>query len=315
MGYRLWFGNFRDLLNSDNSCLFGQLNMFLGENISSTVPICIDGKFDLALEDIDYVTAGLKNGDDFISMFNVPMIDGLPQYAFITHVYDGLKKDGVVYNSPLLQKYAGEVKKKKRCGYSNGEIWLDRSDELLQCVRKITRYIKFEGAVGELSKLGLSPKLVQGISGYAKSCERHKDRDDKKNFAAIYTGCLKYSNLRKLIVWEQDYLALKREKKSLTGLKSAQTRALKDEVFKTISDEERLTKEPLVSDTVLQIYNTRDGDGDIDWDLVWSIMSADDVYKNSNFGDLQRIGFFKAGESRKSAGFPPETLSIMVKKK
>ena len=234
----------------------------------------------------------------------------------MTHVYDGLKEDRIVYNSPLLKKCALEVKSKKRKGYLDNEIWLARSSELLDFVKRITGYIRDKKLGSKLSSLSLSPRLIQGISRYTKSCERKKDKDDKKSFEAIYSGCLKYSNLRKLIIWEQEYLSLEREKRSLSGLKGSKTKELKADAFKSISDVEKMRRAPLVTDVISNIYDTRDSEGNIDWDRVWNEHSADDVYRPGNFDDLQRIGFFGTGETAESVGFSSDTTNnSLVKNK
>lgn len=321
MGYRLWYGTFNDVLecyHNGTSC-FGQLDIFGREDAINVTPLYLDGKAEFALEDIDFITTGFENEAEFASSFGVLGESGTVsrEHILMTHVYDGLKEDTIVYNSPLLRKCALEVKSKKKKGYLDNEIWLARSSELLDFVKRITGYIRDKKLSSKLLSLSLSPKLIQGISGYAKSCESRKDKDDKRNFEAIYSGCLKYSNLRKLIIWEQEHLRLEKEKKSLSGFKASKTKALRTDVLKTISEKEKMSKEPLVTDVVSNIYDTRDSDGNIDWDRVWSEHSADDVYRPGNFDDLQRIGFFGTGETAESVGFSSGTTNndSLVKKK
>lgn len=320
MGYRLWYGTFNDVLecyHNGTSC-FGQLDIFGREDAINVTPLYLDGKAEFALEDIDFITTGFENEAEFASGFGVLGESGTVsrEHILMTHVYDGLKEDTIVYNSPLLKKCALEVKSKKKKGYLDNEIWLARSSELLDFVKRITGYIRDKKLSSKLLSLSLSPKLIQGISGYAKSCESRKDKDDKRNFEAIYSGCLKYSNLRKLIIWEQEHLRLEKEKKSLSGFKASKTKALRTDVLKTISEKEKMSKEPLVTDVVSNIYDTRDSDGNIDWDRVWSEHSADDVYRPGNFDDLQRIGFFGTGETAESVGFSSGTINdSLVKKK
>ncbi len=320
MGYRLWYGTFNDVLecyHNGTSC-FGQLDIFGREDAINVTPLYLDGKAEFALEDIDFITTGFENEAEFASSFGVLGESGTVsrEHILMTHVYDGLKEDTIVYNSPLLRKCALEVKSKKKKGYLDNEIWLARSSELLDFVKRITGYIRDKKLSSKLLSLSLSPKLIQGISGYAKSCESRKDKDDKRNFEAIYSGCLKYSNLRKLIIWEQEHLRLEKEKKSLSGFKASKTKALRTDVLKTISEKEKMSKEPLVTDVVSNIYDTRDSEGNIDWDRVWSEHSADDVYRPGNFDDLQRIGFFGTGETAESVGFSSDTINdSLVKKK
>ena len=320
MGYRLWHGTFKDVLecyHNGTSC-FGQLNIFGKEEDTKVTPLYVDGKTEFALEDIDFITAGFGDETEFASSFGILGESGAVtrEHILMTHVYDGLKEDRIVYNSPLLKKCALEVKSKKRKGYLDNEIWLARSSELLDFVKRITGYIRDKKLGSKLSSLSLSPKLIQGISGYAKSCERQKDKDDKRNFEAIYSGCLKYSNLRKLIIWEQEHLSLEREKRSLSGLKGSKTKELKADAFKSISDEEKMRRAPLVTDVISNIYDTRDSEGNIDWDRVWNEHSADDVYRPGNFDDLQRIGFFGTGETAESVGFSSDTTNnSLVKNK
>lgn len=321
MGYRLWYGTFNDVLecyHNGTSC-FGQLDIFGREDAINVTPLYLDGKAEFALEDIDFITTGFENEAEFASCFGVLGESGTVsrEHILMTHVYDGLKEDTIVYNSPLLKKCALEVKSKKKKGYLDNEIWLARSSELLDFVKRITGYIRDKKLSSKLLSLSLSPKLIQGISGYAKSCESRKDKDDKRNFEAIYSGCLKYSNLRKLIIWEQEHLRLEKEKKSLSGFKASKTKALRTDVLKTISEKEKMSKEPLVTDVVSNIYDTRDSEGNIDWDRVWSEHSADDVYRPGNFDDLQRIGFFGTGETAESVGFSSGITNndSLVKKK
>ncbi|MDY5993129.1 MAG: hypothetical protein SPJ06_04015 [Bacilli bacterium] len=320
MGYRLWHGTFEDVLDcyhNGTSC-FGQLDIFGREKTTNVTLLYVDNRAEFALEDIDFITAGFKDEADFASSFGMLGESGsiTREHILMTHVYDGLKEDRIVYNSPLLKKCALEVKSKKRKGYLDNEIWLARSSELLDFVKRITGYIRDKKLGSELSSLSLSPRLIQGISRYTKSCERKKDKDDKKSFEAIYSGCLKYSNLRKLIIWEQEYLSLEREKRSLSGLKGSKTKELKADAFKSISDEEKMRRAPLVTDVISNIYDTRDSEGNIDWDRVWNEHSADDVYRPGNFDDLQRIGFFGTGETAESVGFSSDTTNnSLVKNK
>ena len=320
MGYRLWHGTFEDVLDcyhNGTSC-FGQLDIFGREKTTNVTLLYVDNRAEFALEDIDFITAGFKDEADFASSFGMLGESGAVtrEHILMTHVYDGLKEDRIVYNSPLLKKCALEVKSKKRKGYLDNEIWLARSSELLDFVKRITGYIRDKKLGSKLSSLSLSPRLIQGISRYTKSCERKKDKDDKKSFEAIYSGCLKYSNLRKLIIWEQEYLSLEREKRSLSGLKGSKTKELKADAFKSISDEEKMRRAPLVTDVISNIYDTRDSEGNIDWDRVWNEHSADDVYRPGNFDDLQRIGFFGTDETVDSVGFSSgTTIDSLVKKK
>lgn len=320
MGYRLWHGTFEDVLDcyhNGTSC-FGQLDIFGREKTTNVTLLYVDNRAEFALEDIDFITAGFKDEADFASSFGMLGESGAVtrEHILMTHVYDGLKEDRIVYNSPLLKKCALEVKSKKRKGYLDNEIWLARSSELLDFVKRITGYIRDKKLGSKLSSLSLSPRLIQGISRYTKSCERKKDKDDKKSFEAIYSGCLKYSNLRKLIIWEQEYLSLEREKRSLSGLKGSKTKELKADAFKSISDEEKMRRAPLVTDVISNIYDTRDIEGNIDWDRVWNEHSADDVYRPGNFDDLQRIGFFGTDETVDSVGFSSgTTIDSLVKKK
>ena len=320
MGYRLWHGTFEDVLDcyhNGTSC-FGQLDIFDREKTTNVTLLYVDNRAEFALEDIDFITAGFKDEADFASSFGMLGESGAVtrEHILMTHVYDGLKEDRIVYNSPLLKKCALEVKSKKRKGYLDNEIWLARSSELLDFVRRITGYIRDKKLGSKLSSLSLSPRLIQGISRYTKSCERKKDKDDKKSFEAIYSGCLKYSNLRKLIIWEQEYLSLEREKRSLSGLKGSKTKELKADAFKSISDEEKMRRAPLVTDVISNIYDTRDSEGNIDWDHVWNEHSTDDVYRPGNFDDLQRIGFFGTGETAESVGFSSDTTNnSLVKNK
>lgn len=320
MGYRLWYGTFEDVLVCYHKGIsyFGQLDIFGKEEAVKVTPLYVDGKTEFALEDIDFITAGFKDETDFSSSLGMLGKTGsvTREHILMTHVYDGLKEDTIVYNSPLLKKCALDVKNKKRKGYLDSGIWLSRSGELLEFVKRITGYIRDKKLGSELICLSLSPKLVQGISQYAKSCKRQRDKDDKKSFEAIYTGCLRYSNLRKLIVWEQKHLALEKERKSLSGLKGARTRLIRDKILKSVSENEKMSKEPLVTDVISNIYNTRDSYGNIDWDRVWSENSADEVYRLSNFGDLQRIGFFGTDDTMDSVGFSTDTTNAgLVKKK
>lgn len=320
MGYRLWHGTFEDVLDcyhNGTSC-FGQLDIFGKEETVKVTPLYVDGKTEFALEDIDFITAGFRDEADLLSGFGMLGKVGsvTREHILMTHVYDGLKEDTIVYNSPLLKKCALDVKNKKRKGYLDSGIWLSRSSELLEFVKRITGYIRDKKLGSELSSLSLSPKLIQGISLYERSCKRQKDKDDKRSFEAIYTGCLKYSNLRKLIIWEQKHLALEKEKRSLSGLKGARTRSIRDKVLKSVSENEKVSKKPLVTDIISNIYNTRDSEGNIDWDRVWSENSADEIYRPSNFEDLQKIGFFKTDDTMDSVGFSSDATSTgKVKKK
>ena len=77
-----------------------------------------------------------------------------------------------------------------------------------------------------------------------------------------------------------------------------------------------MRRAPLVTDVISNIYDTRDSEGNIDWDHVWNEHSTDDVYRPGNFDDLQRIGFFGTGETAESVGFSSDTTNnSLVKNK
>ncbi len=322
MGYRLWYGTYDGVLSnyySSDSPMFGQFNLFEGENLVNVIPLYVDGNDEFPIEDVDYITSGFKNEADFMSSLDFDF-DGFSfsdNHILMTHVYTGLKEDSIIYDNPLLRKCAFEVKSKKKIGYTDNEIWLTRSDELLDFIKRLTEYIKKERSAQEILKLSLSPKLMLGISRYRDDYNKHVTKREKSNFNIIYSGCLKYSNLRKLIVWEQKHLANQKEKRTLSSKKGVETKNLKKETLMSFGKREKNKKEALTTDFVAGIYETRDKEGNIDWDRVWSENSADDIYRPSNFDDLHRIGFFDVDGTVNPSGFSAsdETGNSLVKKK
>ncbi len=322
MGHRLWYGTFDGVLNnyySSDCPMYGQFDMFEGENLVRVIPLYVDGNAEFPIEDVDYITAGFKNESNFISGLDFESDDFsfLGNHILMTHIYNGLKEDSIVYDCPLLRKCAFEVKSKKKIGYTDNEIWLTKNDDLLNFIKRLTGYIINERSAHEILKLSLSPNLMLGISRYRDDYNKHISKREKRNFNIIYSECLKYSNLRKLIVWEQKHLANQKEKRVLSSKKGIETKNLKNETLMSLGRYEKNKREALTTDFVTNIYETRDKDGNIDWDRVWSENSADDVYKPSNFDDLHRIGFFDVDETVSPSGFSVNdgTGNTLVKKK
>lgn len=310
MGYRLWYGKFEDVLEYyDKDYVSGQYDMFGNEVSFSATPIYLGKKTDFRLDEIDFITSGYKDENDFAQELKKQNIDlSSTGNFFITHRYRTLKEDMVVYDSPLLNMCAKQVGLKKNAGYLDSEIWLTRCDEILEFVKKILGYLEDDKIFNELLNLDLNPNLIMSFKEYKKNSQRRK-------IDSIYEGCLRYGNLRKLVVWEKEHLTKEKKKKDAIVTKRKQSIENKHEVLKALSEREKLNREPVVNRFVSKIYNTRDSDGDIDWDQVWNEYSADDVYLESNFEDLQRIGFFDESTTKESLGYGSVDGANRVKKK
>ena len=91
------------------------------------------------------------------------------EHILMTHVYDGLKEDTIVYNSPLLKKCALEVKSKKRKGYLENEDYFKEENKMkevklniegMHCTGCSTRLEKVLNNVDgvEIAKVSLEEK-------------------------------------------------------------------------------------------------------------------------------------------------------------
>ena len=105
----------------------------------------------------------------------------------------------------------------------------------------------------------------------------------------IVNGCLRYRDLRKLIVWED-------KRRVLREIELAQ-------ILESDIVDRELKSSPIKSPIIEDVYNTRDSLGEIDWEQVFNSISADDLFRRENFTDLQRVGYFKSYETRKSTGY------------
>lgn len=283
MGYRLWFGEFENI-DLSSSLIPAQLDMFGGEVRESARAITIDGRDEFNIEDIDSLTTLFRDEDEFrLWLISTGDFENdLDSHIVLTHKYKGLKEDYVVYNNPLLRKCAREVQKMRLRGFLDSDIWLERTDEIISFARGITRYLRDNDMRDELLELGLAPSLYNGLLEYSSL------REDE-SFNMIVNGCLRYRDLRKLIVWEDKRRVL-REMELVQILGS------------DIADRE-LKSSPIKSPIIEEIYNTRDSLGEIDWERVFNTISTDDLFRRENFTDLQRVGYFKSYETRKSTGY------------
>lgn len=283
MGYRLWFGEFENI-DLSSSLIPAQLDMFGGEVRESARAITIDGRDEFNIEDIDSLTTLFRDEDEFrLWLISTGDFENdLDSHIVLTHKYKGLKEDYVVYNNSFLGKCAREVQKKKLNGALDSDIWLERTDEIISFARGITRYLRNVDTRNELLELGLAPSLYNGLLEYSSL------REDE-SFNMIVNGCLRYRDLRKLIVWEDKRRVL-REMELVQILGS------------DIADRE-LKSSPIKSPIIEEIYNTRDFLGEIDWEQVFNSISADDLFRRENFTDLQKVGYFKSYETRKSSGY------------
>ena len=283
MGYRLWFGKFENI-DLSSSLIPAQLDMFGGEVRESARAITIDGRDEFNIEDIDSLTTLFRDEDEFrLWLISMGYFENdLDSHVILTHKYKGLKEDYVVYNNSFLGKCAREVQKKKLNGALDSDIWLERTDEIISFARGITRYLRNVDTRNELLELGFAPGLYNGLLEYSGF---QKD----ESFNMIVNGCLRYRDLRKLIVWEDKRRVL-REMELVQILGS------------DIADR-KLKSSPIKSPIIEEIYNTRDSLGEIDWERVFNTISADDLFRRENFTDLQRVGYFKSYETRKSTGY------------
>lgn len=283
MGYRLWFGEFENI-DLSSSLIPAQLDMFGGEVRESARAITIDGRDEFNIEDIDSLTTLFRDEDEFrLWLISTGDFENdLDSHIVLTHKYKGLKEDYVVYNNPLLRKCAREVQKMRLRGFLDSEIWLERTEKIVSFARGITRYLRDCDARDELLELGLSPSLYNGLLEYSSL------REDE-SFNMIVNGCLRYRDLRKLVVWED-------KRRVLREIELAQ-------ILKSDIVDRELKSSPIKSPIIEDVYNTRDSLGEIDWEQVFNSISADDLFRRENFTDLQRVGYFKSYETRKSTGY------------
>lgn len=283
MGYRLWFGEFENI-DLSSSLIPAQLDMFGGEVRESARAITIDGRDEFNIEDIDSLTTLFRDEDEFrLWLISTGDFENdLDSHIVLTHKYKGLKEDYVVYNNPLLRKCAREVQKMRLRGFLDSEIWLERTEKIVSFARGITRYLRDCDARDELLELGLSPSLYNGLLEYSSL------REDE-SFNMIVNGCLRYRDLRKLIVWED-------KRRVLREIELAQ-------ILESDIVDRELKSSPIKSPIIEDVYNTRDSLGEIDWEQVFNSISADDLFRRENFTDLQRVGYFKSYETRKSTGY------------
>lgn len=283
MGYRLWCGEFENI-DLSSSLIPAQLDMFGDEVKERARAIIIDGRDEFNIEDIDSLTSLFKNEDEF-RMWLISMgyfENDLDSHIVLTHKYKGLKEDYVVYNNSFLGKCAREVQKKKLNGALDSDIWLERTDEIISFARGITRYLRNVDTRNELLELGFAPGLYNGLLEYSGF---QKD----ESFNMIVNGCLRYRDLRKLVVFED-------KKRNLREREFAQ-------ILESDIVDRELRCSPIKSSIIEDVYNTRDSLGEIDWERVFNTISTDDLFRCENFTDLQKVGYFKSYETRKSSGY------------
>lgn len=238
MGYRLWFGEFENI-DLSSSLIPAQLDMFGGEVRESARAITIDGRDEFNIEDIDSLTTLFRDEDEFrLWLISTGDFENdLDSHIVLTHKYKGLKEDYVVYNNPLLRKCAREVQKKKLNGALDSDIWLERTDEIISFARGITRYLRNVDTRNELLELGLAPGLYNGLLEYSGF---QKD----ESFNMIVNGCLRYRDLRKLVVFED-------KKRNLREMEFAQ-------ILESDIVDRELRCSPIKSSIIEDVYNTRD---------------------------------------------------------
>ena len=287
MGYHLWNGTMESVRRYYDYGEYDsdQIDMFNDTVYDVAMPISINGISSFSLEEIDALTTRFKSEEDFRNWLNKTKCLSLTEklgHIMITHKYKGLKEDAVVYNSPLLARCAEEVKSKKNNGYKENDIWLSRSDELLKLAKRIAKYLENEDIRGGILQLEFIPALKEGLIGYARSCELGTQKNDSENFEAIYMGCLRYSSLRKFVVWEKQYLLDKK-------LAKEKERENQRENEKEETRLQEMRERPFKSSVVQAIDEMRTPTGEIDMDRVWSVMDVDDVY-SSDIDDLNYVG-------------------------
>lgn len=283
MGYRLWCGEFENI-DLSSSLIPAQLDMFGDEVKERARAITIDGRDEFNIEDIDSLTTLFRDEDEFrLWLISTGDFENdLDSHIVLTHKYKGLKEDYVVYNNSFLGKCAREVQEKKLNGALDSDIWLERTDEIISFARGITRYLRNVDTRNELLELGFAPGLYNGLLEYSGF---QKD----ESFNMIVNGCLRYRDLRKLVVFED-------KKRNLREREFAQ-------ILESDIVDRELRCSPIKSSIIEDVYNTRDSLGEIDWERVFNTISTDDLFRCENFTDLQKVGYFKSYETRKSSGY------------
>lgn len=297
MGYNVWLASFRDIdryyerKNYTRSSL-AQLDLFAPPDISPLF-FYIDGvgKQEFTLDEIDYFVCSFKDEAELrksLSKYKAyEKILSNPGFLTIASNSKNIGKYKVVYNNPFLKKCASVIRNKRRL---NQPEFLDRTKEIEEFVKTIAQYAVNKSTSESIINYGIFPPHVKiTLRAYKESVLNNNLQQKARCFENLYKYCLNYKTLRSFVLWQKEYQDQINRKRRETRIRNKeQETELKNALeHLALLDEEK--KAPYRSEVLEAIDGMRDEDGNIDFDLVYSIFDTEDIYTIPS-KDLKSIG-------------------------
>lgn len=302
MAYNLWLAEYKAIQNYysrrlDSRQLSSQIAF---GDTPDDLPLSLmmdgEGREELTLDEIDSFTCCFKNLDALRRELRK-----YPEYRkyadrsgtlMIASRSDNIGKYRVIYHNQFLKDCADTIRRKRK---HKEPLYLDRNPELEKFVRKIADYaVSQETGISLINFTILPPHVLNCIRNYRISI-LEKTGFDSKYLEMLSSYCSNYKTLRAFVVWEQDYLEMRRER---IAQKRAENKEIRDEISKILLYGENLRRSPYASPIMEDIDGMRDEYGQLDLDRVYSIYDIDDIHSHSEKA-LQQIGILPVDFSEK----------------
>ena len=171
------------------------------------------------LEQIDYVTSGFKNQEEFLMhLRDNGVLTQAPDKVYIIYKQGGeIKKKDVIYDSPMIHFASLSSLRHKK---NNEKEQIDQNQDIMNLIKRIKAYAISEKSFKSIKNSKLFPFHVRKVlEEYLEICNKNykspTEQFDLKeiNNTITYRVLKKYSDFRSLILWERKYLSKLEEQK------------------------------------------------------------------------------------------------------
>lgn len=227
------------------------------------------------LEEIDLITSKYKDEKSLReALFKLGALSTGKDEITITHLYNGLRKKFVIYESAIIQHYSKEVLAAVATGIPKDKVYLSNSRKLDEFCEKILQLSKERSFAATAQIYRVRPDLITLILDYNN--KRLSTRDTAILKGKIHSYFKNYRTLRALVLTEKEMT--KKNK-------------VVDHSVKRINEKMMLMSEvrnnPIENQRLAELFET----GGLD--AVISGMSLNELYTCS-LNDLRRIGLLSS---------------------
>lgn len=168
----------------------------------------------VCIEQIDYVTSGYKNLEDFLlALKRQNVLTMIPDKVFIQYKDSGeIKTTDLIFDNNLIRSCSIDNLNQKIKGINGKDRVLTRTSELNEYIQIIKSYMVGQTSYKSIMRSKIFPYHIKNyIKQYIELDKKitftHTEQEEKKEIMkSIEYNLLKYEYLRKVIIWEKKYL-------------------------------------------------------------------------------------------------------------